>query len=115
MEDPIAFEVWLAIGPDKKSEAQLFLQRVRPEMPRLPLRQLVAKAALGSEMVRVAGELGWQEALALKAEAEAVGRVAVYQAGYGPFDDQRLHRCPEHDVRYGGCLGCPVCDGRSRA
>jgi hypothetical protein len=114
MEDPVAFDLWVAISPGKKTEAQQLLQRAKPEMPRLALLQVVNKGTVGRELVPVVEELGWEEVQAWRAEAAAVGTVEVYQAGYGPSDDQRLHQCPDHGLRYGGCFGCPVCDGRAR-
>ena len=84
MEDPIAFDLWVAFGPGMESEVRQLLQKANPEMSRAALLKSTTRGTAGREWIPVVEELGWETVQAWKAEADRVGTAEVYQAGYDP-------------------------------
>ena len=114
MEDPITFDLWVTVAPDKKSEAKRLLQKAQPALSRLALLQMIARSVAADTPLLLVRDIGWSEVQQWKVEGGALGVIETYQAGYGPSLRHRMQKCQVHSVCYGGCLGCPVCNGSHR-
>jgi hypothetical protein len=114
LEDPTPFDLWAAVSPDKTPLAIELLQRAWPNASRLSVLKAVRRSAFDPSFIPVSNMLGWGESQALKRDWEEVGQVRIYQSGYGPTDEQRLHHCDEHQLFYGGIFGCHVHRGHHR-
>jgi hypothetical protein len=113
MEDPVRFDVWGEGGLESRAFLQERLGASFPGRPRVSILRDVARAVHSRRPLAVFYGLGWEEARRRAQETAAVlTNVRIFQEGYGPDEEADMNRCPRHQLWYGGCLGCPVCDAR---
>ena len=112
MEDPIAFDMWGALIPEHKEQAIATIRDFRAELSRQAILRELALALPRDRRVLIAQQLAWGTVRALRERlATEFEHLQVFQTGYGPADQSRLEECLEHEIWYGGVLGCPVCNG----
>lgn len=111
MEEPIQFSVWGEPVEGSRREIVDLLAAMRPDEPRAAILRMVSRALRNGVSLCFAGPLGWAATQKAKQDAISTFRnIQTFQAGYGPDDLNQLDFCETHDVFYGGCLGCPVCN-----
>lgn len=110
MEDPINFDLWCRV--DKQDWPAL----------REILRELASSSEWSGTLKRAAGQVarGGSVLLLHRARLGDIARQVaslppsfdclVVQAGWDPTSPN-LERCADHDLLYGGVLGCPACRG----
>jgi hypothetical protein len=110
MEDPIQFSIWGNPIAESRKSVENLLAVTRPHESRLNILRMISRAIAEDAPLRFAGPLGWAATQRLRVDP-MFRNVRVFQAGYGPDDQDSLGFCEIHAVFYGGCLGCPVCSG----
>ena len=112
METPIDFEIWGTVNTPLTVAIDIFIQcnpeTARPEA----MRTLLRSRSLG-ESVALASQVRWVDCQATRSILGVIAQdLVIYQTGWGR--DPNAIWCPLHEVYYGGCLGCPICDPNSR-
>lgn len=112
MEEPIQFDLWGNPVAEFRKDVVDLLVAARPSESRSNILRLVSRAIANDAPLCFAGPLGWAAAQRLRLGASSMFRnVRMFQAGYGSAEQESLGFCETHEVFYGGCLSCPVCDG----
>lgn len=114
MEDATTFDVWALIDPSKRTLALSVLRELEPGVSRLEIHRFVASALSAGLPACIVQGIGWSEAQRNRERLREIAKVIeVSQAGYDMNDQMKMQRCHRHCLLYGGCLGCPVCEGRN--
>lgn len=110
MEDPIKFDLWGKILAGERDRALSVLRSHKLYDSELELRKTVQSAVRCNAPVRVSSAMGYTEVTAFAGAVSSIfAELAVYQEGWTPHDKSQY--CEQHDLHYGGCLGCHVCSG----
>ncbi|MDB5310204.1 MAG: hypothetical protein JWO38_4406 [Gemmataceae bacterium] len=111
MENPVRFDLWAVVRPGVAAEAVAELRRLDPHLAEVEVRRRVSRSWREWTFIPLAGRVRWSQVLAVRAAPPAwAGQLRCYQEGYSP-DEPPIGYCPEHDLHFGGCLGCHVCTG----
>lgn len=110
MEDPVRFDLYGVPKPDALEEGKAMVAEAFPKLTRKALLQSFQRARADSESFCVSASLGWAEAEnQASILSQCFEQIEIYQEGYGP--DSECSYCDNHQLRYGGCLSCHVCNG----
>ena len=111
VEDPVRFDIWVTVRPDAAAKAVAELLRLDPRVREVEVRRRVNRSCREGVFIPLAACLPWSRVLATRAAPPAWAvELQCYQEGYSP-DHPPAGYCPQHDLHYGGCLGCHVCSG----
>lgn len=111
MEDPIQFSLWGKPTQKTRKRVEAMLAAAWPDEPRVNILRIVKRALATDTSVCFADSLGWSDTQKIRDNAtELFSEIQVFQAGYGPDDEDSMSMCDVHSIFYGGCLGCPICD-----
>jgi hypothetical protein len=111
VEDPIRFDIWVTVRPGAAAEAITELLSLDPQLSEVEARRRVSRSWREGVLIPLAGRVPWSQVLATRVAPPAwVRELRCYQEGYSP-DLPPAGYCPEHDLHFGGCLGCHVCTG----
>lgn len=114
MEGQIPFDLWGKVTASDTGAAADLMQR-HMNISRLEALKTISNSRRNSESIRLANNLGWAECEDIAAAfAPFAADLEIYQEDYGPQDKSMMSYCPIHHIYYGGCLGCPICDGVHR-
>ncbi|MDB5310212.1 MAG: hypothetical protein JWO38_4414 [Gemmataceae bacterium] len=111
MENPVRFDIWTVVRPGAAAEAFADSLLLNRNLPEPEARRQVSRSSREGAFVRLAGGVPWSHVLRVRDAPPAwTGELRCYQEGYSPADPPAGY-CPEHDLYFGGCLGCHVCTG----
>jgi len=112
MGDPVRFDIWGVVIRGAISEAVQFLAAFRPGLSRLDQHKEVNASVVRQVPILLLEGLSWGKVQQLKQSLPLWARnITVLQEGYTPEEGQYTRYCAKHDLFYGGCLGCHVCEG----
>jgi hypothetical protein len=109
VEEPIPFDLWCRVLGQPPAAAPLWLRDQRIGLSLLAAKLEIARATQPSTPhLLVAEGVGWLAVTTLRSKLpEWLHDPVTLQHRYQP--NEPLDRCRIHDLRYGGCLGCHVC------
>ncbi|WP_309741632.1 hypothetical protein [Chamaesiphon sp. OTE_20_metabat_361] len=109
MEDPIKFDLWCSIKKGFAKEGIAVISQLMPHLTKLETHLTINHSVVSSSQILLARSLSWAEVNDLKNRiVEFVVDTNVCQEGYNP-NQSKNHYCKNHELIYGGCLGCHVC------
>ncbi|WP_265215825.1 hypothetical protein [Herbaspirillum lusitanum] len=107
MEDAVTFDVYAkAFAPHAEFSALVVTANVYGS--ELKARAAANEAKQLGGQVLIGKHIGWAQARAIVAKVAGRSATEIMQAGYFPSETSQY--CSEHDLHYGGCLGCHVCN-----
>jgi hypothetical protein len=111
MEDPVRFDLWVVVRPGAAAGAVADLLRLDPPLPEVEVRRRVSRSWREVAFIPLATGVSWSQVLAMRAAPPTwAADLRCFQEGYSPGNPSSGY-CPEHDLYFGGCLGCHVCTG----
>src|SRR5437016_5669787 len=111
MEDPVRFDLWVRVAPGRHSQATCYLADHCPELSRPVILRTTKASAVDGAWALAGKAMTWSAVQEFRNEPPDWSMEhRIYQEGYGPTDVEAEH-CREHDLFFGGCLGCHVCGG----
>lgn len=111
MEDPVRFDIWVTVRSGAAAEAVADLLPLDPQVPEVEVRRRVSRSWRQGTFILLAARVSWSQVLAVRLTPPAwAAELRFYQEGSSP-DLPPAGYCPEHDLHFGGCLGCHVCTG----
>ena len=107
MEDPVQFDILALIRQNRQRDAEKALT-LTLGLPRLDLLKLINRSTKGEKMT-IARALSWSEVEHFRRNVpDWVEEYSICQEFYTP--ESATEYCPIHDLRFGGCIGCHVCN-----
>ncbi len=114
MEEPVKFNLWGRIIPDRREEALTVVRQQAVFPSEIELRKAVMSAIRTNEQMQISAAYGLGAVTDL---ANSLGTtftdLTLCQECYWPAGEKTF--CSEHNLHFGGCLGCHICSGFYRA
>ena len=109
MEDPVKFDVFACVIPGRTDDAVAHFRKVGVYDNELAIRKEVNRFTTRNEPIKILGSVSWSRAKSSEDEFSWARNILLYQEGYRPNDETAY--CIQHNLFYGGVLGCHVCSG----
>jgi hypothetical protein len=109
MEEPITFNVWGKLVRGSYETALTAIRATKMYSSELELRKALNNARHGGVAFKVAAGMSWSASHEFMKNSSWLQQPILYQQGCSPSD--HLAHCEMHKLYFGGCLGCPVCQG----
>jgi len=110
MEDPIRFDVWAKVIPEQRDAAIVTIRAQNIYNSEIELRKAINDAIRDSNLLQVARALSLSSALTfIEKSSQCFKEHTFCQESWAPSTDSEY--CGKHNLHFGGCLGCHVCNG----
>jgi len=114
MEEPIKFNLWGRIIPDKRMDALDFVRKQAVFSSEIELRKAVMSAIQANEQMQISAAFGLRAVTDLANSLSMIFTdLTLCQESYWPAGARTY--CAAHNLHFGGCLGCHICSGFYRA
>ena len=107
MEDPVTFDVY-AKAFEPYADFLRLVVATNAHESELKARVAANDALKLDDYTLIGKQVGWTQAQTILAMVASRSATKLMQAGYVP--SETCQYCGKHDLYFGGCLGCHVCN-----